>query len=81
MLLAKEVGRTLAREGNNSNLAREHWAGPWRVSVVVQPGLCYEAMLSSRQARKRTVSTPHRRRRDSVTAFKVIGYGQYGDAS
>lgn len=56
VLLAKEVGRTLAREGNNSDLVREHWTGPWRVSVIVQPRVVNSPSASCaapRQGRRR----------------------------
>lgn len=57
MLLVKEVGRTIARDGTNRNLARERWTEPSRVLVIVQPGVSYKAMLGGCRVRKRAVLT------------------------
>ena len=57
VLLVKEVGRTIARDGTSRNLSRECWTEPWRVSVLVQPGLSYTAMLGGRRVRKKVMPT------------------------
>ena len=56
LMLVKEADSKMAREGTHAKLAHEHWTGPWQMTAIEQPGISYQATMSGRRIRRRTVS-------------------------
>ena len=51
--MVQEADSTLWHEGVHRKLVHEKWAGPWKVSAVITPGLCYHVVLNGSQVRER----------------------------
>ena len=46
----------MVQEGTRAKLAHERWTGPWRVTAIERQGIRYQATMSGRRTRRRTVS-------------------------
>ena len=53
LVMVQEADSTLWHEGVHRKLVHEKWAGPWKVSAVITPGLCYHVVLNGSQVRER----------------------------
>ena len=58
-MLVHESDSTLGNEGVHRKLVHEKWTGPWTVTAVITPGLCYQVVLNGRQIRERKTSASH----------------------
>ena len=56
VLLAKEIARTLTREGIHPQLVHEHWRGALKATAIELQRLSYQSTPNGRIVRSRTVS-------------------------
>ena len=40
-------------------LTHDRWAGPWTITAVITPGLCYRVTLQGRREKVRRAAAPH----------------------
>ena len=59
MVLVREADSTFRSDGVNQKLAPEIWTGPWTVTAVITPGLCFRVVLNGRQERVRRAAASH----------------------
>ena len=59
LVLVHESDSTLGNEGVHRKLVHEKWTGPWTVTAVITPGLCYQVVLNGRQIRERRAAASH----------------------
>ena len=59
MVMVKEAGPALHNDCVHVKLTHERWTGPWTVTAVITPGLCYRATLQGRRERVRRAAASH----------------------
>ena len=53
LVLVKESGSALYNDCVHPKLTHDRWTGPWTVTAVITPGLCYRVTLQGRRERVR----------------------------
>ena len=59
LVLVKEVDSALHNGWVQVKLTHERWTGPWTVTAVIPPGLCYRVTLQGRRERVRCAAAFH----------------------
>ena len=59
MGLSKETNSTLHNDCVHVNVTHDRWTGPWTVTAVITPGLCYRDTLHGRLEIVRRVAASH----------------------
>ena len=59
LVLVKESGAALYNDCVHPKLTHDRWTGPWTVTAVITPGLCYRVTLHGRRERVRRAATSH----------------------
>ena len=59
LVLMKEADSTLHNDCIHVKLTHDRWTGPWTVTAVITPGLCYHVTLQGRRERVRQAAASH----------------------
>ena len=59
LVLVKEADSALHNECVHTKPTHDRWTGPWTVTVVITPGLCYRGTLQGRRERVRREAASH----------------------
>ena len=59
LVLVKEADSALHNDCVHVKLTHERWTGPWTVTAVITPGLCYRVTLQGRRERVRRAAASH----------------------
>ena len=59
LVLVKEAGSALNNDCVHTKLTHDLWTGPWTVTAVITPGLCYRVTLQGRRERVRRAAASH----------------------
>ena len=59
LVLVKEADSTLHNDCVHVKLTHDRWTGPWTVTTVITPGLCYRVTLQGRWERVRRAAASH----------------------
>ena len=59
LVLVKEAGSALHNDCVYVKLTHDRWTGPWTVSAVITPGLCYRVTPQGRRERVRRAAASH----------------------
>ena len=57
--MVKEADPALHNDCVHVKLTHERWIGPWTVTAVITPGLCYRVTVQGRRERVRRVAASH----------------------
>ena len=57
--MVREADSTIRSDSIHQKLAPERWTGPWTVTAVITPGLCFRVVLNGRQERVRRAAASH----------------------
>ena len=57
--LVKEADSALHNDCVHVKLTHDRWTGPWTVTAVITPGLCYRVSLEGRRERVRRAAASH----------------------
>ena len=58
-MLVKEADSALHNDCVHTKLTHDRWTGPWTVTAVITPGLCYRVTLQGRRERVRRAAASH----------------------
>ena len=59
LVLVKEADSALHNDYVHTKLTHDRWTGPWTVTAVITPGLCYRVTLQGRRERVRRAAASH----------------------
>ena len=59
LVLVKEADSALYNDCVHTKLTHDRWTGPWTVTVVITPGLCYRVTPQGRRERVRRAAASH----------------------
>ena len=59
LVLVKEADSALQNECFHVKLTHDRWTGPWTLTAVITPGLCYRVTLQGRRERVRRAAASH----------------------
>ena len=59
LVLVKEADSALHNDCVHVKLTHDRWTGPWTVTAVITPGLCYRVTLQGRRERVRCAAASH----------------------
>ena len=59
LVLVKEADSALHNDCVHTKLTHDRWTGPWTVTAVITPGLCYRVTLQGRRERVRRTAASH----------------------
>ena len=59
LVLVKEADSALHNDCVHVKLTHDRWTGPWTVTAVITPGLCYRVTLQGRRERVRRAAASH----------------------
>ena len=59
LVKVKEADLALHNDCVHVKLTHERWTGPWTVTAVTTPGLCYRVTLQGRRDRVRRAAASH----------------------
>ena len=59
LILVKEADSALYNDCVHTRLTHDRWTGPWTVTAVITPGLCYRVTLQGRRERVRRAAASH----------------------
>ena len=59
LVLVKEADSALHNDCVHVKLTHDRWTGPWTVTTVITPGLCYRVTLQGRRERVRRAAASH----------------------
>ena len=59
LVSVKETDSTLHKDCARVKLTHDRWTGPWTITAVITPGLCYPVTLQGRRERVRREVTSH----------------------
>ena len=59
LVLVKEADSALHNDCVHTKLTHDRWTGPWTVTAIITPGLCYRVTLQGRRERVRRTAASH----------------------
>ena len=59
LVLVKEADSALRNDRVHTKLIHDRWTGPWTVTAVITPELCYRVTLQGRRERVRRAAASH----------------------